>query len=213
MLVDPALLIEHRLPAARILSNAHDPVIAPADSATILPMLGALDLLLLAVLLLSMVHFFLPRHPLLEQDDGQLALRPPPRRLFGESIGLLSMLLGVVWLLFLLASAKILLGVILAGLLALRLSWLVGRKWQAARVVFDRRADSIRQGPVQIGRASRATVVHVTGKPAPALAVFIRGEAEDSSGWPVPGVDRAHAPTIGRAIADYLGVPLVTRLD
>ncbi len=202
-----------RLWAAPVLLNELDSAIKPGRSVTILHMLGVLDLFLLAVLLLSMVHFVLPRHPLLKEDGGQLALRPPARRLFGESIGLLGMLLGVVWLLFLLASAKIIVGVALVSLVALRICWLVGRKWRAERVVFDRRADFIRQGPIQIGRASQATVVHVTGEPAPALALFIRDGADESTGWPVPGVDRAHAPTIGRAIADYLGVPLVTRLD
>jgi hypothetical protein len=172
-------------------------------------MLGVLDLLLLAVLVISMVSFFLPRHPLVTHARGQLALHPPPRRLFAESIGLVAMLLGVVYVLFLLAHARIVLGVVLAALVGLRLAWLVQRRWQATRVVFDRGADSIRHGPVQIGRASQATVVHVTGEPA-ALAVFIRGVAD---GWSVPGVDGAHAPEIGRAIADYLGVPLVTRMD
>jgi hypothetical protein len=172
--------------------------------------LGFLDLLLLAALAISMISFFLPRHPILKHERGQLALRPPPRRLFAESIGLLAMLLGVVCLIFFLASAKIVLGVVLVGILGLRLAWLVQRRWQAARVVFDRGADSIRHGPIQIGRASQATVVHVTGEPAPAVAVFIRGA---TNGWSVPGVDAAHAPQIGRAIADYLGVPLVTRLD
>jgi len=181
--------------------------------ATILHMLGFLDLLLLAVLLLSMVHFFLPRHPLIKEERGQLALRPAPRRLFGESMGLLGLLLGVAYLVILLASAKIILGVVVATLAGLRLFWLVGRRWHASRVVFDRQADSIRQGPVQIGRTSQATVVHVTGESAPALALFMRGDFDDSTGWPVPGVDGAHAPRVGRAIADYLGVPLVTRLD
>jgi hypothetical protein len=176
-------------------------------------MVGFLDLVLVAVLALAIVHFFLPRHPLLQHERGQLALNPPPRQLFGESIGLLSLLLGVAYLLILLASAKIVLGVVLAVLVALRLSWLVRRRWNATRVVFDRGTDSIRQGPIQIGRASQATVVHVTGEPAPALALFLRGGADDSAGWSVPGVDGAHAPQVGRAIADYLGVPLVTRLD
>jgi hypothetical protein len=31
--------------------------------------------------------------------------------------------------------------------------------------------------------------------------------------WPVPGVDGADAPTVGRTIADYLQVPLVTRIE
>jgi hypothetical protein len=176
-------------------------------------MLGFLDLLLLVALAISMVSFFLPRHPLLKHERGQLALRPPLRRLFGESIGLLGLLLGVAYLLLLLANAKIIVGVLLTTLVGLRLAWLIRRRWEAARVVFDRGADSIRQGSLQIGRASQTTVVHVTGDTAPALALYIRGATEDSRAWSVPGVDRTHAPHVGRAIADYLGVPLVTRLD
>jgi hypothetical protein len=176
-------------------------------------MLGFLDLVLLVALAFAMVSFFLPRHPLLKHERGQLALRPPLRRLFGESIGLLGLLLGVAWLVLLLATTKMVIGVVLASLVGLRLVWLIRRRWEAARVVFDRGADSIRQGSIQIGRTSQATVVHVTGEPTPALALYIRGASEDSTGWSVPGVDRTHAPRVGRAIADYLGVPLVTRLD
>jgi hypothetical protein len=175
--------------------------------------LSFLDLLLVAVLAVSVVSFCLPRHPLLKHEHGKLALHPPLRRLFGESIGLVGLLLGVVYVAILLATAKIVIGLVLAALVGLRLCWLIRRRWQAARVVFDRGEDSIRHGPIEIGRASNTTVVHVTGEPEPALALFIRGSADDSTGWPVPGVDRGHAPGVGRAIADYLGVPLVTRLD
>ena len=181
--------------------------------ATIPGMYAFVDFVLVAVLVISMIHFFLPRHPRLHEERGQLALRPPLPRLLGESTGVLVLLLGVVYLLFFLASIRLLLGVVIAALVLLRLSWLLWRRWRTARIVFDRRADFIRQGRVQIGRASEATVVHVTGESAPALALFIRHGGGDSSPWPVPGVDGAHAEGVGRAIADYLGVPLVSRVQ
>ena len=176
-------------------------------------MSSILDFLLLAVLGLSLAHFLLPHHPLLREARGQLALSPPPSRLLGETTGILGLLLGAAVVFALLASARLLPGMLLAGLLILRLGWLAWRKWHKARVVFDRSADCIRQGPIQIGRASEATVVHVTGERAPALALYLRDETGESAPWVVPGVYGAHAPEVGRAIADYLGVPLVTRLD
>ena len=176
-------------------------------------MTGVLDLVLLGVMLLSVVHFLLPRHPLLSHQRGRLALRPSAARLFGSSLGTFGLLVGMVCLLFLLASMRLLVGVVLAALLVLRLTWMLWRRWRATPVVFDRPGDSIRLGRQQIGRASQATVVHVTGEATPALAIYLRSDGQESSAWAVPGVDGPHASSVGRAIADYLGVPLVSRMD
>src|SRR5438094_824161 len=43
-------------------------------------------------MLLSVVHFLLPRHPLLSHQRGRLALRPSAARLFGSSLGTFGLL-------------------------------------------------------------------------------------------------------------------------
>ncbi len=175
-------------------------------------MFGILDYLLLPVLLVALVHFLLPRDPLLRQSRGRLSLRPSLRHLLGESTAVLALLLGAAYVLAWLAAARVLPAAVLAGLVMVWLAWRLWRRWQTAAVVFDRATDSIRHGPIEIGRASRAAVVQVTGDPASALGLFLHDAAGKTTWWAVPDIDGSHAAAVGRVIADFLGVPLVTRL-
>jgi hypothetical protein len=174
-------------------------------------MSAILDYALLVVLLLAVVHALLPRTPLLRLERGRLSLRPPLHGLLGESIVPILVVFAAAYLFALLLSVRALPGAALVGLV---MSWLglrVWRQWRTASVVFDRSADCIRHGPRQIGRVSQAASVNVAGEGAPALELLLRDTSDTPTLWTVPGVDDVHAPTVGRAIAEYLGVPFVTR--
>jgi hypothetical protein len=201
------------------------------------------DALLVAVLLLAVVHFLLPRQPRLHQARGRLHVRPPLRALLGESTLTVLGLLLTATVLAVLLTAHLFVGAGLAALVLARLTWGLSRRWQSAGLVFDRAADAIRQDRVAVGRVSQVVGLQVTSRPEPALEVIFtepRSTGRQSTGavspgaastrtsdieqrtgsgdapataWPVPGVDGADAPEVGRTIADYLQVPLVTRID
>ena len=173
---------------------------------------GVLGYLLGAVLLLYLLHYALPRQPSLRHAQGRLVLRPPLPLLLGLSTPALISLLTAVYVMALLLSLRLLVGAWLVGALVLWLGWRLWRRWHAACVVFDRPANAIRHGPLRIAEAGHASAVQVTGEADPALRLYLSGSATGPTDWPVPGVDSSHAPEVGRAIAEYLDVPLVTRL-
>jgi hypothetical protein len=175
-------------------------------------MYGILSYLLGAVVVLTVVYYLLPRDPSLHHEHGRLALRPPLRQLLGESTAELAGLFVAAHLTVPLLAGRLLSGLVVVGLIMGWLVWRLWRRWRSGGVCFDREADVIRRGPATIGRASTVAGVQITGEPAPALQVFLHDEAEGVVLWPVPGVGAQQAAGVGRAIADYLHVPLVTRL-
>src|SRR5438445_3984442 len=108
-----------------------------------------LDALLLAVLMLALLHFLLPRQPLIRYARGRLFLRPPLPRLLGELTPSVAGLVATIALFALMLALRTLPGAVLAGLMVARLTWVVWRRWQTAAIVFDLPTDSIRYGRLQ----------------------------------------------------------------
>jgi hypothetical protein len=168
--------------------------------------------LLITALVLKVVHVVLPRAPRLQYRRGSLVLSPPLPRLLGESTIALLALSTTAYLVAVLLARGAAPAALIGAFVLAWLAWVLWRRWHAGRVVFDRRADRIHHGPALVGRASQAAIVQITGGNAPALIVLLHAMPGPDVLWPVPGVDIAHAPVVGRALADYLDVPLLTRM-
>jgi hypothetical protein len=168
--------------------------------------------IVVATLLLWVVRVLLPRQPRLRREGHRLVLRPPLGPLLWTTGGLAVKLLVVLYFLAIMVSAGVAWGVAL-GLLGLGwLLLLLWRNWRRAGLVFDREADSIRQGPTVLGRTSQAVGLEVTGEEHAALLLTLRDASGGTLVLAIPGIGNAQAPEFGHTIADYLGRPLVSRL-
>src|SRR5437773_8744031 len=108
---------------------------------TIGGMQGLISALFVAVLLLAVVHFLLPREPLVRQAQGRLSLRPPLPRLLGEAAIPLLGLFAATYFLALLLYARVLPGVAFVGFAVWWLGRRVWRQWHSSSIVFDRSTD------------------------------------------------------------------------
>jgi hypothetical protein len=97
-------------------------------------------------------------------------------------------------------------GSFFVALMVLRALWQLGGSWWRFPVRFDRGRNVVQSGRRTIGPANSVIQVEFTGQRRAPLALVFPAERGQWR-WAVPGVPAAEVGEIGRAIADFLGVP------
>ena len=119
----------------------------------------------------------------------------------------------VLLMIFVIASwwAEFLLGILVGGVAVLILVWRAVDRIRRSAIVIDRSTDEVRDGDQREGRASDVQAVVLQRNRRNALALRFQAAGEPERWWLIPGSDPTTAETLGRAIADYLRVPLDER--
>ena len=171
-------------------------------------MIDPVLLLFAGVFVLVILREMTPRHLQVLHTAGSLELLPDPRR---WQLDLGTVGLGLVaGILILIApptdERNRPFGSIFVGLMVLRALWQLGGSWWRLPVRIDRGQNLVQSGPRTIGHADEVIQVEFTGQRRTPVALVFPAERGQWR-WNVPGVPAADAGEIGRAIADYLGVP------
>ena len=173
-------------------------------------MTESVPLVLVGVLVsFGILRVVLPRRvTVLRRPAGAFELRRPlSRRLFELSrLAFWTVLLMI----FFVASwwTDFVLGVLVGGVAVVVLVWRAVDRIRRSAVVIDRSADEVRDGEQREGRATDVQAVILQRHRREPLALRFRENGAPERHWTIPVADLATAETVGREIADYLGVPL-----
>lgn len=157
----------------------------------------------------SVLRVVLPRQARVQRhSDGAFEVqRPLSRRLLELArLGFWT----VIVLLFLVASwwSEFTLGVLVGGGAVVFLLWRAADRLRRSTVLISRSQDEVRDGEHRVGRASDVRAVMLPRHRREPVALVFHEYGQPERSWMVPGADPKTAETVGRGIADYLGVPL-----
>jgi hypothetical protein len=164
--------------------------------------------LIVALVSFSILRAILPRRVRVHrQEAGAFQLQRPLGRRVLEVGRLLFWI--VILVLFFLASwwNDFFLGILVGGIaLAVLVSRAVDRIWRS-EVVIDRLQNEVRCGGRREGRTSDVRAVALQRHWREPLGLMFREYGQAERRWIIPGADPTTAETVGREIAEYLGVP------
>ena len=165
--------------------------------------------ILVALVSFSVLRVVIPRRLRVQrQPDGAFELERPLGRRLLEGSRLLFW--SVILLLGFLASLwnDFAVGILGCGTALVVLVWRAADRIWRSTVVIDRLRNEVLQGGRWEGRTDEVQAVVLQRHGRQPLALIFREPDGSDRRWGIPGADPETAESVGRRIADYLGVPL-----
>jgi len=162
-----------------------------------------------ALVSFSVLRAVLPRRVQVHrQEAGAFELQRPMGRRVLE-VGRLLFWIAILLLVFVASwMTDFQVGVLVGGAGVVALVWRVTDRIWRSEVVINRMQNEVRYGQRREGRTSDVRAVVLQRHWREPLALMFREYGQPERRWMIPGADPATAETVGREIADYLGVPL-----